>query len=500
MRRPICIFAATIFWAFSGIHMSALEGIGTIDESFFYRGIEEHMLVLARSSASYMVTPGDVYTLTFTVGGNLISHTLVVDTTYRIRVANLGIVNGAGQTFAQVRARVEAIVANNHPLSGPQLVITQPSVFRIFVDGEVHRAGEHSAWALTRLSSLVDGNLTRFASTRDVSVRSANGQVRVFDLFRFWRFGDQTQNPYLRPGDVVTFNRTSRLVTIQGAVERAGTYQLLEGENILDLIEFYGGGFTPLADPTRIELVRHLNSEDPSGNRLFLTTDDLENNFVLENYDVISVPAISDLRPVLFVEGAVDIDPTLITLHGFRVNDDFVAANQVTVQFHTGETFASIARRNRHWFSSISDTENAYIMRGTEIIPIDLSLALFDATYRGELAIQSHDRLIVPFRQFYVTVVGAVANPGRIAFIPDRGWEHYIAMAGGFVPGRNTRDSIIVTDASGRRLRPTDPITPETVITARTNHPLFWFNQYAPMITTVLTAISTTLTIILLTR
>ena len=278
MRNRIGFLAAFIFLMGSGFFGFALEGVGTANGA-------DDVLMLARSDPNFRVTPGDVYTLTFLLDGEIVSHTIVVDTAYRLRVANLGIVNGAGQTFAQVRARVEAVVANNIPLSGPQLALTQPAIFRVFVDGEVDRAGEHSAWALTRLSSLIDGNLTRFASTRDISIRSANGQTQVFDLFRFWRFGDQAQNPYLRPGDVVTFNRVSRIVTVSGAVERPGTYQLMEGENIRELIEFYGGDFTPLADSTRIEVVRHLNSEDVSGNRLFLTLDDLENNFVLENYD-----------------------------------------------------------------------------------------------------------------------------------------------------------------------------------------------------------------------
>ena len=482
-----------ILWMSSGFYGTALEGVGTVDESFFYHGEEQHMLMLARSSPGFRVTPGDVYTLTFTVRGEIVSHTIVVDTAYRIRVANLGIVNAAGQTFAQVRARVEAIVANNHPLSGPQLIITQPAVFRVFVDGEVFTAGEHSAWGLTRLSSLVDENLTIFASIRDISIRSANGQVQTFDLFQFWRFGDQAQNPYLRPGDVVTFNRVDRLVRIDGLVERPGVYQLLEGENITELIEFYGHGLMPLADPTRIEVVRRINSEDDSGNRIFLTLYDLENNFVLQNYDMVNVPAISDLMPVLFVEGAVALDNQT----RFFYREELFTTNRIIVQFHTGDTYAAMVRRHRAWFSSISDTENSYIIRqGGEIIPLNLNLALFDASYRGEVLIQDHDTLIIPFRQFFVTVAGAVANPGRFPFIPDRGWEYYVALAGGFVPGRNVCGRVRMTDINGRRLRRNDPIGPETVITARTNSPLFFFNQMAPVISTALSVV----TIVLLVR
>jgi len=479
MYRNIVFFVSFILGMGSGFYGFALEGVGLANSA--------DVLMLARSDPNFRVTPGDVYTLTFSHNGELVSHTIVVDTAYRIRVANLGIVNGAGQTFAQVRARVEAIVANNIPLSGPQLTLAQPAVFRVFVDGEVHRAGEHAAWALTRLSSLVDGNLTRFASTRDIAIRSANGQTQVFDLFQFWRFGDQSQNPYLRPGDTITFSQLSRRVTIQGAVERPGPYLLLDGENLRDLIDFYGGGFTPLSDPTRIELVRHLNSEDASGNRLFLTMDDVDNNFVLENYDTIIIPAIGDLRPVLIVEGAVDIDNQPAFFHG----EQLFASNRITAQFHTGETFASMVRRNRAWFSSISDTENARIVRQCgEEIPINLNPALFDASYRSEILIQNNDTLIIPFRQFFVTVAGGVMRPGRLPFIPDRGWEYYIAMAGGFNPSRNACGRVIITDINGRRLDPGEPIGPETVITARTNSVFFWAREVAPLLSVILSTIT----------
>jgi len=479
MRKRIFIFGFFIFGMGSGFFGFAQEGVGIASGA--------DVLMLARSDPNFRVTPGDVYTLTFLLGGELVSHTIVVDTAYRIRVANLGIVNGAGQTFAQVRNRVEAIVANNIPLSGPQLTLAQPAIFRVFVDGQVNRTGEHSAWALTRLSSLIDGNLTRLSSTRDVTVRSVNGETQVFDLFQFWRFGDQTQNPYLRPGDVITFNRVSRVVTIQGAVERPGTYQLLYGEDIRDLIESYGGGFAPLADRTRIELVRHLNSEDAAGNRIFLTQDDLENGFALEDYDVVTVPAMRDLRPVLFVEGAVDIYNT----PRFFAHERLYATNRITVQFHAGETYASIAQRNRGWFSSMSDTENARIIRQCgEEIPINLNNALFDASYRSEVLVQHNDTLIIPFRQFFVTVAGGVARPGRFPFIPDRGWEYYVALAGGFNPSRNACGRVIITDVNGRRLDPNEPIGPETVITARTNSVFFWAREIAPVLSVILSGIS----------
>jgi protein involved in polysaccharide export with SLBB domain len=99
-----------------------------------------------------------------------------------------------------------------------------------------------------------------------------------------------------------------------------------------------------------------------------------------------------------------------------------------------------------------------------------------------------------------VTVAGSVKVPGRYPYIPDRDWEYYIALAGGFVPTENSWEKVIITDINGKKLKKTDAITPETTITAPTNAFLYYFNQYAPVITTLLTIISSTITVIYATR
>ena len=448
-------------------------------------------LQLALSSSDYRVTAGDVYTLVYLAGGTTVNYTIAVDSTYRIRVSNLGIIDASGNTYAQLKSRVETIVTNNYPLSGVQFVLKNPAEFKVYIKGEVRTAFEQSAWAMDRLSSLLIGNsgdrLTRFASVRNVTVQSLNGQIKEYDLFNARRLGDLSQDPYLRPGDIITFNRVSRIVTINGAVERAGVYQLLEGENLKELIEFYAGGFTPAADNTRMEMVRTVNSVDIAGDRIFLTEADLVNSYKLENNDVITVPVITRLQPIFFVEGAI-----AATTGAAQAPS---ASSRLVIPFNKGETFASVVRRNSNWFTAVSDTQNAYIIRNDERILINLYPVLYDASYRDEVLVEENDILIIPFRQYFITVAGAVVAPGRYPYIPDRGWEYYIALAGGFIPERNSNQAITITDLSGNKLKKTDKLGPETVITAKNNSFTYNFNRYAPMIYTTTLIISTVVTI-----
>jgi protein involved in polysaccharide export with SLBB domain len=863
MKRKVFL-VGLMFMLITSMAYSQEDGKETLERTDINANVQ-----IALSNPDYQVTAGDIYTLAYAAGGTQVVYRITVDSSYRIRVSNLGIINAAGKTYQQLKREVETVVTNNYPLSGVQFVLLQPAQFTVYVTGEVKRAYERSTWSLARLSSVTDGNLTAFSSIRDISVKPKNGSAKTYDLFKAHREGDLSQDPYLRPGDTITFNRIERVVTIGGAVERPGTYQLLKGEhvrelvekyacgftsladktrmamvryvggesisgdkilfteaemaenfplynydtitipeitslrpvmtvnrteriinlagavrrpgtynlmpdenlrdlievygdgltpladktrmelvryvgsdsvsgdkiilaedailenfplynydvitipeitslrpvmtvnrteriinlagavrrpgtynlmpdenlrdlievygdgltpladktrmeliryvgsdsvsgdkiiltedailenfplynydvitipeitslrpvmtvnrveriinlagavrrpgtynlmadenlrdlievygdgltpladktrielvryvgsssvsgdkiilaedailenfplynydvitipeitslrpvmtvnrveriinlagavrrpgtynlmpdeNLRDLIEVYGDGLTPLADKTRIELVRYVDSESEVGDKIFLTGEDIEHGFPLQNYDSVTVPGIDDLQPVLFVEGAVGTDE----------NAGLTASNRLVVRYNVGESYASLIRRNRSWFSAVSDTKNAYIIRGNEHIPINLNPMLYDMDYRADYYIETEDVLIIPFRQYFVTVAGAVVTPGRYPYIPDRTWEYYIALAGGFKPGQNSMESIIVADMAGKRMKKSDAITPETVITARYNSGLYYFNQIAPVITTTASLIMTFLSI-----
>jgi protein involved in polysaccharide export with SLBB domain len=452
-----------------------------------FGAITNPKLQLALSSPDYRVTPGDIFTLAYALGTTPVEYTIVVDSSYRIRVANLGIADASGKTLGQIKTQVETIVSNNYPMSGVQFILTQPAEFSVYITGEVNAAITVSAWALDRVSSiLLPEYLTGFSSLRKVTVKSTNGQTREYDLFKAQRLGDLSQNPYVRPGDVITVNRIDRAVTVNGAVERPGRYQLLEGENLKELIEIYGNGFTPVADKTRLELVRLVNSEEISGDKIFLSEKDLAGNYALENFDEVIVPIITQLQPVMFVEGAVSNTNQV---------SDISVSNRLIVQFNQGETYASLIRKNVNWFTMVSDTENAYILRKNQHIPINLNPLLYSASARDDALIQENDVLIIPFRQYFVTVAGSVRIPGRYPYIPDRDWDYYIGLAGGFIEERNIFQTVTITDINGKKKKKTDAITPETIITATTNHGLYYFNLYAPVITTIFSMITTFFTV-----
>ncbi|GHV80300.1 hypothetical protein AGMMS49944_20910 [Spirochaetia bacterium] len=64
---------------------------------------------------------------------------------------------------------------------------------------------------------------------------------------------------------------------------------------------------------------------------------------------------------------------------------------------------------------------------------------------------------------------------------------------------RNTREVVTIKDISGKEMKKSDPITPETTITAKTNAFLYYFGQVGPVVTTVLGLVTTVLSILAVT-
>lgn len=453
----------------------------------------------AMSRADYPVTAGDIYTLAFSVGTNPVTYSIPLDSSYKLRIANLGVINAKGLTFLELKDQVIKIVQKNYPMGGVQFVLTAPAVFTVEITGEVLKTAEKKVWALVRLSSFIDDNYTDYSSLRKITVQSDDGSSKVYDLFKASRYGDLTQDPFLRPGDRIVVAKMERKVFVDGAVKRPGVYELLDGENLKSLIDLYGDGFTQFSDLSRIELSRFVNDKDSYGEKIYLNKEDYEKDFNLVCYDSVTVSSLIDLSPHVFVEGAVQElpdDSALKTGSGVVAGTAVNASKKLSFSFSEGEDYAFFIRKNKAILTEVSDLENAYILRDGEKIALNLLPVLYDASYYAKIEMKNNDTLLIPFKQFFVSVSGAVYLPGRYPYIPDRTWDYYIGLAGGFIKEKNAGDAIVITDINGKKHKKSEFIKPEMTIEAKSNSGLYYFNQYAPIVTTILSAVSTSIAVL----
>ena len=226
--------------------------------------VSQRLRQLALSNPDYVVCAGDVYNLSYNAAGQAVNYTIQLDTSYILKVSNLATINVAGRKFTQVKKSVEDIVIKNYPFSGVQFTLVTPAQFTVLIQGEVVAVSEVTAWGGQRLSEFVNTVATAYSSKRNVDVKSADGTLAKYDLFQAQRYGNMAQDPFLRPGDTVILQRYDRKVTISGAVERPGEYELLPGEHLEELLNKYGGGLTQFADVNTISVLRLINLENTS--------------------------------------------------------------------------------------------------------------------------------------------------------------------------------------------------------------------------------------------
>jgi len=400
-----------------------------------------------------------------------------------------------------------SLMSEYSPQKGDILVIpyTKNFVDKFVVDGEVTAVTEVSAWPLRRVSQIIADYMTPYSSARFVTITDADGKVRDCDLFLAERDGDMTQNPYVQAGEKITLKRISRRVSISGAVERPGTYELLDGEELGRLVGYYGGGLTERADPSRMSLTRILN-ENSSGKVVYLDGTAITDNYALLCYDSLFVTSLNDINPILFLQGAVsqkapDSSEAVVP----------EATTSINITVKNGTNYASVVRDNAGLFSSVSDLKKAYIIRQEKEekdgavritekhIPINLEEILYNKDFYSSEYVQNKDVLLVPFRQFFVTVAGAVPNPGRYSYIPDRDWSYYVGLAGGIDTYRNSLKAVTITDVDGNKYSKKDNIIPEMTIEVEENSGWYKWNRISGGITAILTILSSTLSILAVT-
>ncbi|WP_319562203.1 SLBB domain-containing protein [Marispirochaeta sp.] len=284
--------------------MPSSPGAGGVPEG----GQEEELveaqierLQLAISNEGYPVTPGDIYRITFTAAGSLITNQIIVESDYSINLGIFGEIDVQNMNFPELKKRVERLIQEGYPRSLPSLTMISTGTFEVPIIGEIPQTTYVTAWGLSRLNDVVSGSFGAHSSMRDVKVLSKDGTERTFDLWMARYKGDLFQNPLVSPGDRIVVSRVNKQIRINGEVYRPGIYQLLENEDLQD-IRYFSGGFTPLADLRRVTVER-FSGEGPE--LIVFDYNNSDEDFEFKDRDIITIPSKRDQDLQVTVVGAV---------------------------------------------------------------------------------------------------------------------------------------------------------------------------------------------------
>ncbi len=380
---------------------------------------------------TYVIGPGDQFVMFFKSSGREVPLLVLPEGT--VLVPNAGLVRAAGLTIEAFRNELGRTLATVYRQSEFFCELVIPRSFVVYVLGEVGSPGPVEMMAPFRLDMAIDaaGGLTDKGSERALELREAGRETVKIDQVKFKRAGDLAMNPMLHEGQTVFVPSRGPACDVAGEVWRIGTYEILPGETVMDLIAL-AGGFTTNAERGEIVLEQLSDQEIVKINKLDEAT---ASSTAVTDRDVIVVPDKRSFPGIDYV----------------RVQGGGGRDGRIYLQ--EGETLQSFLPRFIRLRNDY-DLSHARIERKTgdgtfEFIPINLAKVL-DGEATADVPLQSGDVLNIPRLEDVVYVTGEVVRSGEIDFQRGLPAGRYIAMAGG-PSNQGSVDRLQIYDNYGNR-------------------------------------------------
>ncbi len=405
---------------------------------------------------TYRIGPGDVFVVT-AGGGAPLQATVPVTADGQVVLPQAGAIRVAGLTLAAARARIISAL-RPYVVSGIDAALVQPRAFYVHVGGIVAVPGRTVVPPVARLEDALAQAFTTDSTgaligpapaLRSVRVESRDGRGATYDLLRYRRLGDLSQNPYLGDGDAVTVARfdawdTRATVRVSGDVTFPGVYEWREGDTAADLVALASGSPLMPDDTRRVRIgsvfqrVGEATQPLTPGTTLYVERD--RERGMASVTGAVVAPGVyavrqgqTTLRMLIEAAGGLRADALVRGAYLVRTGSDAVRPFDATSIEGPGDLpyVTRVALSDQFAQSRIAIAD---VLTGGGDLP------LFDG-----------DALVVPRDEGTVLLVGAVARPGYLPVRAGATAEAYLAAAGGL--RREARD-VFVVDAATQALAP----------------------------------------------
>lgn len=215
----------------------------------------------------------------------------------------LGSISVVGDSFQEIKNKFRNLIEQAYIGVYIDLSLKDLSAKKITIVGAVNNPGTYLVNPFTTISNSLaySGGIQGIGSLRKIRLIRSSGDTFVFDLYDLLIRGDRTNDITIESGDVIMVDAASRFITIDGLVKRPGSYEIIDGEDLSDLIE-YSLGFSGGANVTKITLDK-LDLEKSSIVKVI--TDDQSHD--LDGVISVNVfPVNNDYLSSVYVLGAVN--------------------------------------------------------------------------------------------------------------------------------------------------------------------------------------------------
>ncbi len=373
----------------------------------------------------YLMRPGDQLQISF-IGASVEPLNLMVDSEGRLVQQFLGVVETSGRILQDVKAELQERLQAIYKVDQIVITLSNPMQVAVSIFGQVSRPGVYLGSAWQTVAEMIDsaGGVLPSGSKRRIMF-TGGARDFVIDLQENSDKNELLSNPpiYMGRKIFVPQARTERVLVV-GAVNQPGSFELIEGDSIDDLIGLAGGFIEP-DGKDRVEILR-------GGKRLPAKTT------VPENGDIIHILRAENQRgEMLSIFGAVH-KSGYYSLESNRTLKELLT----TVGGVTDD--ANMFRVALYRRPALDDWQES----GTERFLVHLFTRDSDLE---AVKLSAGDSLFIPFMKGYVRFDGDIVRPGLYPFVEGQTIAFYID-AGGFGNYEKTDLSFILTHpATGLR-------------------------------------------------
>lgn len=434
---------------------------------------------LPNLSGTYIVDVSDQFSFQFpdrSISKDII-HVIERDGT--ISIPSLGKVYIAGLSLDQAIATIKKRYSERFIGKEIEISLSKLRDVNVLLVGNVKFPGLYTLPGNATTLSLLNaaGGIKESGSYRNISVKNANGESRVLDLYDIFVFGT---NDYfhLLDGDVVMVSPTGPQVTISGGIANQGIYELKPGDTLEDLFT-YAGKFTPSANLNQIT-IRHnqldnfqtqnidLDSADKvtllNGDNIKIGLFQPKNNplFTVEIVGQVNKPGKYDIAPgetlSSIISRAGGYTENAYPFGGTLYRESTKIVEQMTfdriyremIVFLASSAQASSVQSQQDQGSGklalILDEFKKQTPKGR--VTTNFNLQEISRDPNLDIKLQHNDKIYIPLYSGEVYVYGEVMNPGSKMYRPELHGKDYIDLAGGL--GRFAeKDRVIIIHPNG---------------------------------------------------
>ena len=322
---------------------------------------------------------------------------------------------------------------------------------KVSLIGDVKKPSTYTLPGNARLVDLIAGShgLTATSNYRTIKIISNDSSSKNYDLLKFYRFADRSNNPLLHEGDIVSIDKFDKVVSIRGEVKYPGVYGFIPNETVADFINL-AGGFLSKAKTDSIEVVKFQPDGESQTSRYYSFDELSSGNVSLTNQDMVIVRQI----PLYYIDRYVKIEgwvkypgyykivedkttlEDIINEAGGFLKDASLVDASLWRSLGTVENDPEYDRLKDIQRKDMTDDEYDYFkaksrQRKGKVV-VDFIALFHNHNELENVVLKKEDVINIPEAKNYIIMLGQVINPGNIIYQKELKVKDYINLAGGF--------------------------------------------------------------------